>query len=90
MWICHNFEIFLRINDVLGIVIKCHQSRSLDENRKIAREILVSKLDDIHNGDLSVNAQLKALQEKKFRNMEWKKNKLNSLKAAWKIREGLD
>lgn len=44
----------------------------------------------MQNGDFSVNAQMKALSDKKSKNMEWKRNKLNSLKNAWKIREGLD
>jgi len=40
-----------------GLVIKCHQTRSLDKNRQLAREILISKLDKLINGDLSVETQ---------------------------------
>ncbi|XP_077291076.1 mitochondrial translation release factor in rescue [Arctopsyche grandis] len=73
-----------------GIVIKCHQSRSLDDNRKIARQMLISKLDDIQNGNQSVNQQIKALEEKKSNVSYHKKGKLDALKSAWKIREGID
>ncbi|KAK2837228.1 hypothetical protein Q5P01_014440 [Channa striata] len=36
-----------------GIVVKCHQTRSVDTNRKRAREILREKLDVSYKGDLS-------------------------------------
>lgn len=42
-----------------GIVVKIHQSRSLEQNRKIARELMAQKLDDKINGESSVSAQKK-------------------------------
>jgi len=48
-----------------GIVIKCHESRCVEDNRKLAREKLVEKLDVIKNGDESVEAQKKAIFVKK-------------------------
>uniref|UniRef100_A0A3Q0QUW9 Mitochondrial translation release factor in rescue n=1 Tax=Amphilophus citrinellus TaxID=61819 RepID=A0A3Q0QUW9_AMPCI len=36
-----------------GIVVKCHQTRSVDINRKRAREIMREKLDVAYKGDLS-------------------------------------
>ncbi|KAK2902078.1 hypothetical protein Q8A73_011824 [Channa argus] len=36
-----------------GIVVKCHQTRSMDTNRKRAREILREKLDVTYKGELS-------------------------------------
>ncbi|XP_008288057.1 mitochondrial translation release factor in rescue [Stegastes partitus] len=36
-----------------GIVVKCHQTRSVDTNRKRAREIMREKLDVAYKGDLS-------------------------------------
>lgn len=36
-----------------GIVVKCHQTRSVDINRKRAREILREKLDVAYKGELS-------------------------------------
>uniref|UniRef100_T1IEU7 RF_PROK_I domain-containing protein n=3 Tax=Rhodnius TaxID=13248 RepID=T1IEU7_RHOPR len=53
-----------------GIVIKCHQDRLLEKNRKLARELLITKLDNKINGELSVESQLKKLQENKSNKME--------------------
>ncbi|CAN0326595.1 mitochondrial translation release factor in rescue [Lampetra fluviatilis] len=36
-----------------GIVVKCHQTRSLETNRKLARGILRAKLDEHTHGDAS-------------------------------------
>uniref|UniRef100_A0A8C6WXQ4 Chromosome 12 open reading frame 65 n=1 Tax=Neogobius melanostomus TaxID=47308 RepID=A0A8C6WXQ4_9GOBI len=36
-----------------GIVVKCHQTRSVDQNRKHAREIMREKLDVALKGELS-------------------------------------
>ncbi|KAM7206487.1 RF-1 domain containing protein [Naviculisporaceae sp. PSN 640] len=36
-----------------GIVVKCQETRSRDQNRKIARNLLAQKLDILHNGDQS-------------------------------------
>ena len=74
---------------VTGIVIKCHQTRWLDENRKIARELLITKLDNILNGNMSVENQTKSLEQKKYSNSERKKRKLRELKEKWKDREKL-
>uniref|UniRef100_A0A0A9WA79 Putative peptide chain release factor C12orf65, mitochondrial n=1 Tax=Lygus hesperus TaxID=30085 RepID=A0A0A9WA79_LYGHE len=72
-----------------GIVVKCHESRLLETNRKLAREKLVTKLDDLVNGENSVKNQIKALNEKKSSAAERKKKKLRDLKERWKEREGL-
>lgn len=40
-----------------GLVVKCHEQRSLEQNRRRAREIMVEKLDNLYNGDDSVMAQ---------------------------------
>ncbi|XP_003975003.3 mitochondrial translation release factor in rescue [Takifugu rubripes] len=36
-----------------GVVVKCHQTRSVDINRKRAREIMKEKLDVLQKGELS-------------------------------------
>ncbi|XP_074494002.1 mitochondrial translation release factor in rescue [Sebastes fasciatus] len=36
-----------------GTVVKCHQTRSVDINRKRAREIMREKLDVVYKGELS-------------------------------------
>ncbi|KAG2217806.1 hypothetical protein INT45_005636 [Circinella minor] len=40
-----------------GIRVQCQQTRSLEQNRGIARKLLKDKLDDLINGDLSKHAQ---------------------------------
>lgn len=72
-----------------GIVVKCHNTRWLDENRKTAREMLITKLDNIANGEMSVENQLKRLQEKKMNRNEQKKRKLRELKEKWKEKENM-
>lgn len=51
-----------------GIIIKCHESRSLARNRVIAREILRQKLDFLYNGKESELAQAVAKKKKKKAN----------------------
>ncbi|KAJ1519409.1 hypothetical protein ONE63_004701 [Megalurothrips usitatus] len=41
-----------------GIVVRCHDTRSLEQNRKIARTRLVTRLDNLINGEESVEAQI--------------------------------
>ncbi|XP_046784082.1 probable peptide chain release factor C12orf65 homolog, mitochondrial isoform X1 [Gallus gallus] len=65
-----------------GIVVKCHQTRSVEKNRKIAREILQEKVDLFYKGEDSdvfkeIKASEKKKQEKKRRakeNLERKKH----------------
>ena len=42
-----------------GIVVKCHETRSIDKNREIAQEKLIEALDSAINGNESVEAQAK-------------------------------
>ncbi|KAJ8946367.1 hypothetical protein NQ318_010132 [Aromia moschata] len=72
-----------------GIVVKCHETRSLEENQKRARASLLTKLDNLLNGDHSIAAQLKALDVKKSISKSQKRNKLKILKDEWKQRENL-
>ena len=72
-----------------GIVVKCHQTRSLARNRELAREALTSKLDNLLNGDFSVEAQKTRLLEQKSKEKARKSEKLKSFKELWKIREGI-
>ncbi|XP_069726771.1 mitochondrial translation release factor in rescue [Phaenicophaeus curvirostris] len=49
-----------------GIVVKCHQTRSVEQNRKIAREILQEKVDLFYKGeDSDVFKEKKASEKKK-------------------------
>lgn len=44
-----------------GLRVKVHHTRSLESNRKIARELLVAKLDNLLNGENSVENQKKRI-----------------------------
>ncbi|XP_032054862.1 probable peptide chain release factor C12orf65 homolog, mitochondrial [Aythya fuligula] len=49
-----------------GIVVKCHQTRSVEQNRKIARKILQEKVDLFYKGeDSDVFKEKKAAEKKK-------------------------
>jgi peptide chain release factor len=67
--------------------VKAHQSRLLDTNRKVARDILVERLDQLQNGEESVASQKKKLEEKKSSKNYAKRRKLQDLKSSWKERE---
>ncbi|XP_041977771.1 mitochondrial translation release factor in rescue [Aricia agestis] len=73
-----------------GTVIKCHTSRCQDDNRKIAREMLIQKLDEMLNGENSVTAQKKRAVNTKYKKAEYKKKKMAKIKEEWKKREGID
>lgn len=70
-------------------MVKCHQSRLQEENRKLARRILIAKLDNLLNGELSVEAQERAIQIRKSSEKSRRQKKLAELKAKWMQREGL-
>ena len=55
-----------------GLWVKCHQTRSVENNRKIARQLLLTKLDNFVNGEHSVENQKKAIDKLK---LEQKKEK---------------
>lgn len=70
-----------------GFVVKCHITRVTEQNRKLAREMLVERLDQQINGDMSVKNQRKALEAKKGANDNRKRRKLQEMKQKWKERE---
>lgn len=73
-----------------GIVVKCHKSRSLEANRVEARKILAAKLDNEINGEDSVEAQMKRIEEKKTNESERRRRKLQEMKRKWKERENIE
>ncbi|XP_039281770.1 probable peptide chain release factor C12orf65, mitochondrial [Nilaparvata lugens] len=72
-----------------GIVSKCHDSRSQSENRKLARQKLITQLDNLLNKEMSIEAQTSRLLKSKAIKEDKKKEKLRLLKAQWKEREGI-
>ncbi|XP_068937644.1 mitochondrial translation release factor in rescue isoform X2 [Petaurus breviceps papuanus] len=68
-----------------GIVVKCHQTRSVDQNRKLAREILQGKVDLFYRGEDSHIHQVKKEAEKKKR--ERKKKAKETLEKKRLLKE---
>lgn len=69
--------------------MKVHQSRLLHQNRKIARELLVEKLDKLLNGENSISAQQERIDNEKQIRREQKRRRLSLLKSRWLEHEGL-
>ncbi|XP_060529608.1 mitochondrial translation release factor in rescue [Cylas formicarius] len=72
-----------------GIVVKCQETRYLEQNRKKALELLTTKLDNLLNGPDSIESQTKSLLQKKKNSNDQKKEKLRKLKEEWKDRENI-
>lgn len=72
-----------------GLVVKCHETRSVWDNKKRAREIMVTKLDNLLNKECSIEAQIRVLEKKQQAQKEYKKRKLAEMKSAFRKREGL-
>ncbi|KAL5016710.1 hypothetical protein ScPMuIL_006299 [Solemya velum] len=73
-----------------GLLVKNHESRSLETNRKKARILLREKLDVHLHGDQSFFAQQKKEDSKSRSESKKKAKKLLERKKAFKEREGLD
>ncbi|XP_076392896.1 mitochondrial translation release factor in rescue [Megachile rotundata] len=72
-----------------GLTVKCHETRSLDKNRKIARELLLTKLDNLINGERSLQNQELQLQQKDSLKRKQKQKKLARLKEEFQKRENI-
>lgn len=83
-----NNAVFLKHKST-GLIVKCHETRSLNMNRTRAREIMVMKLDNLLNGEDSLQSQERRREQMKIANKEQKRKKLEELKRAFKEREGL-
>lgn len=69
-----------------GIVIKCHKSRLLQENRVTSRNLLREKLDNFYNGDMSVAAQKQRIESEKSYKRKRKAEKLREKIRIFKER----
>lgn len=72
-----------------NIIVKCHLTRSLQQNRKEARHLLVMKLDNQINGEHSVENQKKRRDDQKSASRSSKRAKLEEMKRQWKERESI-
>ncbi|GLE01021.1 hypothetical protein PINS_up009834 [Pythium insidiosum] len=65
-----------------GLHVRCQETRSLDGNRRIARKLLLQKLDDHVNGALSKrNQKIEKLRKKKANRRAKSKHKYSALAA---------
>lgn len=67
-----------------GITVKCHLHRMAHENRKEARRLLINKLDNLLNGEKSVENQEKAIQARKMNETVRRQRKLAEMKRKFK------
>ncbi|ETW09186.1 hypothetical protein H310_01612 [Aphanomyces invadans] len=66
-----------------GLFVQCQKTRSLDDNRRVARKLLHTKLDDFVNGTASTrNAKIQLAQKKKAKKKA--KSRQKHLSAAAK------
>ncbi|KAK9522803.1 hypothetical protein VZT92_019248 [Zoarces viviparus] len=70
-----------------GTVVKCHQTRSVDINRKRARDIMREKLDVVYKGELSEVIIKK--KESEVRKQEKRKKANENLERKRLFREAL-
>ncbi|XP_078082228.1 mitochondrial translation release factor in rescue [Mustelus asterias] len=71
-----------------GIVVKCHQTRSVEQNRKIARTILQEKLDVHYKG---VNSEIvKQKQEQQWKKQEKKRQAKDNLERKRQFKDLLE
>ena len=66
-----------------GLIVKCQDQRSLEQNRKQARLSLQMKLDDLINKENSVSAQKQRIEGDKSKRREKKSEKRQQLKEQW-------
>lgn len=67
-----------------NIVVKCHTTRVLQNNRDEARKALIAKLDNHFNKEDSVENQMKKMEKEKQTKNNKKSEKLRQLKKEFK------
>lgn len=78
-------EVLSRFDIVGHSLPQCHQTRSVDQNRKLARKILQEKVDVFYNGENSPVAREKREAEKK--KQERKKRAKETLEKKKRLKE---
>ena len=67
-----------------------HATRSLQQNRQLARQSLINKLDILYNGESSVQTQIENIKKEKSLKNRAKAKKKQLLKQKWKEENELD
>ncbi|XP_034120062.1 probable peptide chain release factor C12orf65 homolog, mitochondrial [Drosophila guanche] len=73
-----------------NITIKCHTHRLASKNRVEARRLLLDKLDAHFNGENSIAAQIKVLEQRKSTERRRRQGKMQEMKKSWQERERTD
>lgn len=68
-----------------GLRVKVHHTRSLESNRQIARELLVMKLDNLINGENSVESQKKRVGLNKIALRKIGQERRRRWKEEWRL-----
>ena len=69
------------------LCFQCHETRSLDDNRKRARQILQEKLDNFLHGENSFSALQKAERAAKLEKKKSKSQKRLDMKRTFKMKK---
>lgn len=69
---------------ILGLIVRCHQDRLQQRNRKLARQLLLDKLDRHLNGDQAVSAQKERYILARKESIAKRNAELRQLKKAYK------
>ena len=72
------------------VLLQCHETRSLDDNRKKARIHLQEKLDWFHNKEDSIIETQKREAARKHKEKKRRTNKKLQKLKEFKAREGLE
>lgn len=75
---------------ITNIVVRCHETRSLQQNRVEARRLLIAKLDELYNKENSVVNQRKRLEQVKYNKNQSKSEKLRKMKLDAKEKNALE
>ncbi|XP_074605700.1 mitochondrial translation release factor in rescue [Brevipalpus obovatus] len=67
-----------------GLVVKCHEQRQVETNRKLARKLLLTRLDNHLNGDKSIETQTKVIFEELAAKKEAQAAELREKKKQYK------
>ena len=89
----HNCVFFLKRNASVdnrpparapGLVVKCHESRSLETNRQLARRLLADRLDRLLNGQQAVAAQQELIQQRRRQRSQDQRRRRRDRKQQWR------
>ena len=73
-----------------GLVVKCHESRSLETNRRLARRLLADRLDRLLNGQQAVAVQQEAIEQRRRQRSQDQRRRRRDRKQQWREQRQAD